>query len=181
MCWCINLKKVNMAIKYLLPNCTQDFESTMYLTDVDDCKTLFFQRCSLFFIISNTCTSHETGTVNQRATIVRPWAIFSSILHSFHTCHPHYNSGAQNISAILFIFDTAIYLSRSMYPIGYGVSSLAFCDHVALIPDSNVHVAHMGPTWVLSAPGGPHVVPTNLAIRDLMHCCAHDPFCTIHC
>ena len=23
-------------------------------------------------------------------------------------------------------------------------------------PDSNVHVAHMGPTWVLAAPGGPH-------------------------
>ena len=23
--------------------------------------------------------------------------------------------------------------------------------------DSKVHVAHMGPTWVLSAPGGPHV------------------------
>ena len=26
-------------------------------------------------------------------------------------------------------------------------------------PDSKVHVAHMGPTWVLSAPGGPHVGP----------------------
>ena len=34
------------------------------------------------------------------------------------------------------------------------------------IPDSKVHVAHMGPTWVLSAPGGPHVGPMNLAIRD---------------
>ena len=32
-------------------------------------------------------------------------------------------------------------------------------------PDSKVHVAHMGPTWVLSAPGGPHVGPMNLAIR----------------
>ena len=32
-------------------------------------------------------------------------------------------------------------------------------------PDSNVHVAHMGPTWILSAPGGPHVGPMNLAIR----------------
>ena len=34
-----------------------------------------------------------------------------------------------------------------------------------LYPDSKVHVAHMGPTWVLSAPGRPHVGPTNLAIR----------------
>ena len=32
-------------------------------------------------------------------------------------------------------------------------------------PDSKVHVANMEPTWVLSAPGGPHVGPMNLAIR----------------
>ena len=32
-------------------------------------------------------------------------------------------------------------------------------------PDSKVHGANIGPTWVLSAPDGPHVVPTNLAIR----------------
>ena len=36
-------------------------------------------------------------------------------------------------------------------------------------PDSKVHGANMGPTWVLSAPGGPHVGPINLAIRDV-HC-----------
>ena len=31
-------------------------------------------------------------------------------------------------------------------------------------PDSKVHVAKMGPTWVLSAPDRPHVGPMNLAI-----------------
>ena len=31
-------------------------------------------------------------------------------------------------------------------------------------PDSKVHDANMGPTWVLSSPGGPHVGPMNLAI-----------------
>ena len=31
-------------------------------------------------------------------------------------------------------------------------------------PDSKVHGANMGPTWVLSAPGGPHVGPMNFAI-----------------
>ena len=36
------------------------------------------------------------------------------------------------------------------------------------IQDSKVHVAHMGPTWVLSAPGGPLVGPINLAIWDGM-------------
>ena len=40
----------------------------------------------------------------------------------------------------------------------------------SIIPDSKVHVAHMGPTWVLSAPGGPHVGPMNLAINDVKHC-----------
>ena len=35
-------------------------------------------------------------------------------------------------------------------------------------PDSKVHVANMGPIWVLSAPGGPHVGPMSLAIRDHM-------------
>ena len=34
------------------------------------------------------------------------------------------------------------------------------------IPDSKVHGANMGPTWILSAPGGPHVGPMNLAIGD---------------
>ena len=33
-------------------------------------------------------------------------------------------------------------------------------------PDSKVHGANMGPTWALSAPGGPHVGPMNLAIRE---------------
>ena len=32
-------------------------------------------------------------------------------------------------------------------------------------PDSKVHAANMGPTWVLSAPGGPRVGPINPAIR----------------
>ena len=34
-------------------------------------------------------------------------------------------------------------------------------------PDSKVHGANMEPTWVLSAPSGPHVGPMNLAVRLL--------------
>ena len=37
-----------------------------------------------------------------------------------------------------------------------------------IYPDSKVHVANMGPTWVLSAPDGPHVGHMNLAIRDTL-------------
>ena len=36
------------------------------------------------------------------------------------------------------------------------------------IPDSKVHGANMGPTWVLSAPDGPHIVPMDLAIRNVI-------------
>ena len=31
-------------------------------------------------------------------------------------------------------------------------------------PDNKVHVANMGPTWVLSSPGEPHAGPMNLSI-----------------
>ena len=33
--------------------------------------------------------------------------------------------------------------------------------------NSKVHGANMGPTWVLSAPDGPHVDPMNLASRGI--------------
>ena len=36
---------------------------------------------------------------------------------------------------------------------------------VIVYPDNQVHEANMGPTWVLSAPDGPHVGLMNLAIR----------------
>ena len=39
------------------------------------------------------------------------------------------------------------------------------------IPDNKVHGVDMGPTWVLSAPDGPHVGPMNLAIRDTCSAC----------
>ena len=42
------------------------------------------------------------------------------------------------------------------------------CSWFEPIPDSKVHGANMGPTWVLSAPGGPHVGLMNLAIRDVI-------------
>ena len=36
--------------------------------------------------------------------------------------------------------------------------------HFVNYPDNKVYGAYMGPTWVLSAPGGPHVGPKNFAI-----------------
>ena len=46
-------------------------------------------------------------------------------------------------------------------------------------PDSKGHRANMGPTWVLSAPDGPHVGPMILAIRVLIN--IHWPVFNIEC
>ena len=43
---------------------------------------------------------------------------------------------------------------------------IVLLGHNKSIPDSKVHGANMLPTWVLSAPDGPHVGPTKVAIRD---------------
>ena len=54
----------------------------------------------------------------------------------------------------------------------YDSSCLKVWHIYITIPDSKVHVAHMGPTWVLSTPGVPHVGPMNLAIRVSQDCIA---------
>ena len=54
---------------------------------------------------------------------------------------------------ISYLFGWAFRFSRD-----YFVTSRGY-------PDSKVHGAKMGPTWVLSAPDGPHVGPMNLAVR----------------
>ena len=35
-------------------------------------------------------------------------------------------------------------------------------------PDSKVHGAYMGPIWGRQDPGGPHVVPVNFAIWEIL-------------
>ena len=61
----------------------------------------------------------------------------------------------------------------SIYLLYYGVYATIGFTYIfecyftdSTVPDSKVHGANMGPTWVLSAPDGPHIVPMNLAIRD---------------
>ena len=49
----------------------------------------------------------------------------------------------------------------SVFPVPYDLLPKARRN-----PDSKVHGANMECTWVLSAPDGPHVGPTNLAIRE---------------
>ena len=46
------------------------------------------------------------------------------------------------------------------------VCKFASCLSQLQYPDSKVHGANMGPTWVMLSPVGPHVGPMNLAIWD---------------
>ena len=43
---------------------------------------------------------------------------------------------------------------------------VVMCYITVTTPDSTVHGANMGPTWVLLVPGGSQVGPMNLAISD---------------
>ena len=51
-----------------------------------------------------------------------------------------------------------------MIPNSYSLKEIHTLSCMKTYPDSKVHGANMGPTWVLSAPDGPHVGPMNLAI-----------------
>ena len=54
------------------------------------------------------------------------------------------------------------------YSASFHIWVIAWHNYVFSIegfPDSKVHGANTGPTWVLSAPDRPHVGPMNLAIR----------------
>ena len=51
-----------------------------------------------------------------------------------------------------------------MIPNSYSLKEIHTLSCMKTYPDSKVHGANMGPTWVLSAPDEPHVGPMNLAI-----------------
>ena len=61
----------------------------------------------------------------------------------------------------------ATYGAVSDDKVGIMANLVIYWNGFCTISDSNVHGANMGPTWVLSAPDGPHVGPINLAIRDV--------------
>ena len=98
--------------------------------------------------------------------------ILSFSMHKINQCH---YTGVDIITLTVLYF-CVIYLS--FYSSGFPDSDfIAFHWYFAghggcqwrnelYIPDNRVHVAHMGPTWVMSAPGRPNVGPMNLAIRD---------------
>ena len=89
-------------------------------------------------LISKTITIHQINT---------EMSIFLRLLVSFKYCSFYYI----RITTTGHINWWLLHGLLSWYPVMY--------------PDSKVHGANIGPTWVLSAPDGPHVGPMNLAVR----------------
>ena len=67
----------------------------------------------------------------------------------------HFTSCVNNIYLYAERRDLATEITRINGFVGVGMPH----DTVTYIPDSKVHGANMGPTWVLSVPDGPHVGP----------------------
>ena len=109
-----------------------------------------------------------------------PWLLSSNDMPfswSWHSLHQHFFQG--EICQTLKFCEIVIF-NNILPPIGENYiiwctcwlhllmkSCLTLKSIVFIInsPDSKVHWANMGLTWGLSAPGGPHVGPMNLAIR----------------
>ena len=73
-------------------------------------------------------------------------------------------------AAIDIIFSTqgsTKYIMHLAVTLSYFKSGKGHDNAEIRVPDSKVHGANMGPTWVLSAPDGPHVGPMNLVIRGV--------------
>ena len=86
----------------------------------------------------------QKGSVPAKHVFHRCWRI-----NWFRPSQNQTNDNSLSIGLTWYIFFSPSQLSTVMHS----------------YPDSNVHGANMGPTWVLSAPDGPHVGPMNLAIR----------------
>ena len=69
-----------------------------------------------------------------------------------------------------FVFIDHKYQERMIPLISYLSYAFIQPTRLSFTPDSKVHWANMGPTWVLLAPDGPHVAPMNLAMTVYIIC-----------
>ena len=81
-----------------------------------------------------------------------------------HTKHDDIIYPSVLLQITLFIF---LFLLHNFCHFCKCCNKCPVCSSDHRIPDSKVHGADMEPTWVLSAPDGPHIGPMNLAIRDV--------------
>ena len=91
--------------------------------------------------------------------------------HDSRLCDNHlspfcnYEMAMQYCRRDFFVFNNKClwWLGCLFWNIEIATQTLTACSDKD-VPDNKVHGANMGPTWVLSAPDGPHVGPMNLVI-----------------
>ena len=78
----------------------------------------------------------------------------------------------QIFSLMIYNTGTALNTHNSSHIVGFWDEYFTERTQIVPIktPDKKIYGANMGPTWVLSAPGGPHVGLMNLAIWDIAQC-----------
>ena len=122
------------------------------LNKQSSCLWLLSSSPSSCNIIINISSSVSSSPLPPVIIIIIIIIIITIIIHSYHN---HYTQELYQTSAHwLTFYNSALRISIPC-PVN--------------ITDSKVHGANMGPTWVLSAPGGPPVGSINLAVRDGMH------------
>ena len=95
-------------------------------------------------------TLHNITDTEQNKT---ESGIFRGIRYDMHNTHSHRNN----------LLKTFVPQFRQIYVKSHWHTHEV--NPAQCIPDSKVHGANMGPTWVPSAPDGPHIGPMNLSIR----------------
>ena len=103
------------------------------------------------------CRSHVHYTMNY--TIIQYHLLYQVWISSHNNTKIHYGF-LKSINCHCYIDNVKLQCNFPQYTIRAPENN----------QDSKVHLDHMGPTWVQSAPGGPLVGPMNIAISG-KHCC----------
>ena len=138
----------------------------------DACIAELFGFIGLISMLLRILLSYKAMTPNETA----------GILYTFSTCNAVIMCAAWQLDTkrgqtnlclgwVVSINDkkASICLLKAWFLKSMDVNKLMRNTHVAPLPilDNKVHEANMGPTWVLSAPDGPHARAMNLAIRGI--------------
>ena len=109
------------------------------------------------------CVSHTVQILYVCCTI---YGSYKSLKKTHEICYTN--------PVIVFEKQTLIWyktywshIKWAIHAINTGATSIQRATTTS-IPDSKVHGANMGPTWVLSAPDGPHFGSVDLAIGDIL-------------
>ena len=137
------------------------------------CDSLF--QSHMCYVKENThirLTRNSPGEKKYHSILTWYWC-GSTLIHVYPQSWHLHDSLHMFIVLHFCCFDRYMVLSQPMFTHQYHHTKWSSRHEphknifVIGVPDSKDHGANMGPTWVLSAPGGPHVGPINLAIRGM--------------